>query len=101
MGSTISKENTTTQTVTTAQEPNVNVTQQPETNEEREERVEQVDTTTENKPSFLYNLKNIFTRNSNNQPVSTGGKKKTLRKKLKSKKNKKNGKTEKRKNIKI
>lgn len=100
MGSTISKEKYTTPQTVTVQEPNVNVTQQPESNEER---VEQVDTTTtENKPSFLYNLKNIFTgKNNNNQPVSTGGKKKTLRKKLKSKKNKKNGKTEKRKNVKM
>lgn len=101
MGSTISKEKYTTPQTVTVQEPNVNVTQQPESNEER---VEQVDTTTtENKPSFLYNLKNIFTgkNNNNNQPVSTGGKKKTLRKKLKSKKNKKNGKTEKRKNVKM
>lgn len=93
MGSTTSKENTSSATV---QESNVNATQQ-ETNEER---VEQVDDATENKPSFLHNLKNIFTRNSNNQPVSTGGKKKTLRKKSKSKKNKKNGRTEKRKNTK-
>ena len=92
MGSTTSKENTTPQTVTTVQ-PNIN-TQPPETNVERVQQVQQIDTT-ENKPSFLYNLKNIFTGKNNNQPVSTGGKKKTLRKKLKSKKNKKTEKNKK------